>query len=169
VVVSPHKFVGGPQTPGVLVVRREMVGNQVPSTLGGGTIAIPAGLVVSLREAVGTPVIPEREQGWWQHALDAWRRPRESAGHRLLEDYRFDATSGVGRHRELPEPAPPSFADLLGAEHPAPVTIGDEALPVYLGQACELLGARPDTCPSARAACHRKVLRDFHLPPVCLT
>jgi len=111
VVVSPHKFVGGPQTPGVLVVRREMVGNQVASTPGGGTIAIPAGLVVSLREAVGTPVIAEREQGWWQHALDAWRRPRESAGHRLLEDYRFDATSGVWRHRELPEPAPPSFAD----------------------------------------------------------
>jgi selenocysteine lyase/cysteine desulfurase len=31
VVFSPHKFVGGPQTPGVLVVRRELVGNRAPA------------------------------------------------------------------------------------------------------------------------------------------
>ena len=38
VFLSPHKFVGGPQTPGVLVVRRELVRNQVPTVPGGGTV-----------------------------------------------------------------------------------------------------------------------------------
>ena len=36
---SPHKFIGGPQTPGVLVVRRDLVRNRVPTVPGGGTIA----------------------------------------------------------------------------------------------------------------------------------
>ena len=38
VVLSPHKFVGGPQTPGVLVVRRDLV-PAGPTVPGGGTIA----------------------------------------------------------------------------------------------------------------------------------
>jgi selenocysteine lyase/cysteine desulfurase len=37
VFLSPHKFMGGPQTPGVLVVRRDLIG-AVPSTPGGGTV-----------------------------------------------------------------------------------------------------------------------------------
>ena len=39
VFLSPHKFIGGPQTPGVLVVRRELVRNAVPTAPGGGTVA----------------------------------------------------------------------------------------------------------------------------------
>ena len=39
VFLSPHKFPGGPQTPGVLVVRRELVRNAVPTSPGGGTVA----------------------------------------------------------------------------------------------------------------------------------
>jgi len=30
------KFIGGPQTPGVLVVRRDLVRNQVPTVCGAG-------------------------------------------------------------------------------------------------------------------------------------
>jgi selenocysteine lyase/cysteine desulfurase len=47
VFFSPHKFVGGPQTPGVLVVRRELVGDRAPIVPGGGTIAFvsPSGRV----------------------------------------------------------------------------------------------------------------------------
>jgi hypothetical protein len=63
VFLSPHKFVGGPGTPGVLVVRRELVRNRVPTVPGGGTItyvhatdqhyhADPA-----VREEGGTPAI----------------------------------------------------------------------------------------------------------------
>jgi selenocysteine lyase/cysteine desulfurase len=99
VVFSPHKFVGGPQTPGVLVVRRELVGDRVPSVPGGGTIAfvdpggalylddpvareeggtpaivesVRAGLVVALKEAVGTDRIMAVEQRWWRRARDRW-------------------------------------------------------------------------------------------------
>jgi selenocysteine lyase/cysteine desulfurase len=100
VFFSPHKFVGGPQTPGVLVVRRELVSNPVPTMPGGGTIAfvdpvghrylddpvareeggtpaivesVRAGLVVALKQAVGTDLIQERERRLLGRALDRWR------------------------------------------------------------------------------------------------
>src|SRR6266540_1388641 len=38
VFLSPHKFIGGPGTPGVLAVRRELVRNRVPTVPGGGTV-----------------------------------------------------------------------------------------------------------------------------------
>jgi len=97
--LSPHKFPGGPQTPGVLVVRRNLVRNPVPTVPGGGTVAfvdpaghrylddpvareeggtpaivesIRAGLVVALKQAVGTDVIAAREEQLWQHVLRRW-------------------------------------------------------------------------------------------------
>jgi selenocysteine lyase/cysteine desulfurase len=100
VFLSPHKFVGGPQTPGVLVVRRELVGNSVPTAPGGGTVAfvdptghrylddpvareeggtpaiiesIRAGLVFALKDAVGTDLIEQRETRLWRHALQRWQ------------------------------------------------------------------------------------------------
>lgn len=98
VVFSPHKFVGGPQTPGVLVVRRSLV-RPVPSVPGGGTVAfvdpggvlylddpvareeggtpaivesVRAGLVVALKEAVGTDRILAAEHRWWRRAVGRW-------------------------------------------------------------------------------------------------
>ncbi len=99
VFLSPHKFPGGPQTPGVLIVRRELVRNAVPTSPGGGTVAfvdpvghrylddpvareeggtpaivesVRAGLVVALKQAVGTDVITAREERLWQHVLHRW-------------------------------------------------------------------------------------------------
>jgi hypothetical protein len=94
-----------------------------------------------------------------------------SAGHRLLEDYRFDPFSGLWRHRDVPEPVPLPFDDLLDAHRPAPVITGEEALPGYLDQARVLLAARPDTVAAGPSGLppELEVLRDFHLPPVCLT
>ncbi|WP_328500486.1 aminotransferase class V-fold PLP-dependent enzyme [Streptomyces sp. NBC_00457] len=101
IFLSPHKFVGGPQTPGVLVVRRELVRNQVPSAPGGGTVAfvdpighrylddpvareeggtpaivesIRAGLVFALKQAVGTDIIQAAEERHWKRALARWDR-----------------------------------------------------------------------------------------------
>ena len=101
VVFSPHKFIGGPQTPGVLVVRRNLVTGTVPTVPGGGTIAfvdpagalyvddpvareeggtpaivesIRAGVVVALKDAVGADLIAEREDFWWQRARQRWSR-----------------------------------------------------------------------------------------------
>ena len=99
VFLSPHKFPGGPQTPGVLVVRRELVRNAVPTSPGGGTVAfvdpvghrylddpvareeggtpaiiesIRAGLVVALKQAVGTDVIGAEEEHLWRRVLRRW-------------------------------------------------------------------------------------------------
>ena len=38
VFISPHKFVGGPGTPGVLVARKELFHNESPVRPGGGTV-----------------------------------------------------------------------------------------------------------------------------------
>jgi selenocysteine lyase/cysteine desulfurase len=99
VFISPHKFVGGPGTPGVLVVRRELVRNRVPDVVGGGTVAfvnptehrylddpvhreeggtpaiieaIRAGLVFQLKSAVGVPTIKAHEESFWRRAVAAW-------------------------------------------------------------------------------------------------
>ena len=104
VFVSPHKFPGGPGTPGVLVAKRHLFGNRVPALPGGGTVAyvtpehqiydpdpahreeggtpaivesVRAGLVFSLKEAVGAGTITELEEGFAQSALDSWtQNPR---------------------------------------------------------------------------------------------
>jgi len=65
VFLSPHKFPGGPQTPGVLIVRRDLVRNLVPTAPGGGTVAFvdPIGHQYLddpvAREEGGTPAIVE--------------------------------------------------------------------------------------------------------------
>jgi selenocysteine lyase/cysteine desulfurase len=100
VFLSPHKFMGGPQTPGVLVVRRDLVRNAVPTMPGGGTVefvdptghryladpvkreeggtpaiveSIRAGLVFSLKQAVGVPLIRHNEDELWRRAAARWR------------------------------------------------------------------------------------------------
>ena len=100
VFLSPHKFIGGPSTPGVLVVRRELLTNRVPDVPGGGTVAyvnavehrylsdqeqreeggtpaiidsIRAGLVFQLKEAVGLEVIRAREEHFLRAAMAAWQ------------------------------------------------------------------------------------------------
>src|SRR4051812_19003351 len=99
VFLSPHKFVGGPQTPGLLVVDRNLITNRVPVTPGGGTVAyvdptghryltdpvareeggtpaivesIRAGLVFQVKDAVGADRIKAREHDLWQRARERW-------------------------------------------------------------------------------------------------
>ncbi len=101
IFISPHKFIGGPGTPGVLVARRELFRNRVPSVPGGGTVAyvnptehryladieqreeggtpaivesIRAGLVFALKEAVGAEAIRAREQSFIRRAIARWDR-----------------------------------------------------------------------------------------------
>lgn len=101
VFISPHKFIGGPGTPGVLAARRELFRNRVPSVPGGGTVAyvnptehvyltdvehreeggtpaivdsIRAGLVFQLKEAVGAAEIRRREESFIRRAIERWRR-----------------------------------------------------------------------------------------------
>jgi selenocysteine lyase/cysteine desulfurase len=99
VFLSPHKFVGGPGTPGVLAVRRDLLRNRVPTVPGGGTVdyvnavehhylsdpahreeggtpaiveSIRAGLVFQIKQAVGTAVIREQEERFRRIAVDTW-------------------------------------------------------------------------------------------------
>ncbi|HEX3898485.1 MAG TPA: aminotransferase class V-fold PLP-dependent enzyme [Mycobacteriales bacterium] len=99
VFISPHKLIGGPGTPGVLAVRRELLTNRVPTVPGGGTVAyvnplehlyledpvlreeggtpdivgaIRAGLVFGLKQAVGVPQIKAVEDVLLARAVEAW-------------------------------------------------------------------------------------------------
>ena len=100
VFLSPHKFVGGPGTPGVLVVKQHLLRNRVPTVPGGGTVifvspdthdysndpehreeggtpgiieSIRAGLVFKLKQSVGTTTIEHCEQGFFRRALARWK------------------------------------------------------------------------------------------------
>jgi selenocysteine lyase/cysteine desulfurase len=100
VFLSPHKFVGGPGTPGVLLLRRALARNTVPVVPGGGTVSfvtarehayldevehreeggtpaivesVRAGLVMRLKQAIGTEAIQRREHDVLHRALGRWR------------------------------------------------------------------------------------------------
>ncbi|MCP3960986.1 MAG: aminotransferase class V-fold PLP-dependent enzyme [bacterium] len=125
VFLSPHKFVGGPGTPGVLVAKKSLFSNQVPAVPGGGTVAyvnteehrylespehreeggtpaivesIRAGLVLQLKESVGSEVIQHREHDFIQRAIESWsgNQNLEILGHQ--EAPRLSIVSFVVRH-----------------------------------------------------------------------
>jgi selenocysteine lyase/cysteine desulfurase len=100
IFISPHKLIGGPGTPGVLVIRRELMANRVPVVVGGGTVSfvnpldhkylddiehreeggtpaiiesIRAGLVFQLKQKVGTEAIRALEERFIRRAIDRWR------------------------------------------------------------------------------------------------
>ena len=99
VFISPHKFVGGPGTPGVLLAKRSLFRNRVPGRPGGGTVdfvtehmhrysedpelreeggtpaiieSIRAGLVFQLKDAVGAEEIHARESELVRRAIERW-------------------------------------------------------------------------------------------------
>jgi selenocysteine lyase/cysteine desulfurase len=65
IFISAHKFIGGPSTPGLLIIRKELATNSVPDVVGGGTVAyVNEDSHVYLkdvehREEAGTPAIVE--------------------------------------------------------------------------------------------------------------
>ncbi|AMX03250.1 aminotransferase class V-fold PLP-dependent enzyme [Microbulbifer thermotolerans] len=99
VFISPHKFIGGPGTPGLLIVRDKLLKNAIPALPGGGTVlyvtpqdhrylddserreeggtpaiieSIRAGLVFKLQRQVGTGEIEKRETDFIRRALARW-------------------------------------------------------------------------------------------------
>ncbi|WP_342640318.1 aminotransferase class V-fold PLP-dependent enzyme [Rhodoligotrophos ferricapiens] len=100
VFISPHKFLGGPDTPGVLAVKRSIVRRCVPCKPGGGTVqyvtpfdhvyydelerreeggtpasiaAMRAALAFTVKAAVGVEQIRAIEDRLVERALSAWR------------------------------------------------------------------------------------------------
>lgn len=101
---SPHKFVGGPDSPGILIAKRSVFRNQIPTVPAGGTVmwvnesgqryldelehreeggtpmilgAVRAGMAVELKQAVGVEEIERRELDFRTRALEIWaQHPR---------------------------------------------------------------------------------------------
>lgn len=98
--ISPHKFVGGPGTPGILVVKKSLLPAEQPAVPGGGTVSwvgpvehtylpagerreeagtpaivesVRAGLVFALKDKVGAQEIERREARWLERAFSHWR------------------------------------------------------------------------------------------------
>jgi selenocysteine lyase/cysteine desulfurase len=99
---SPHKFLGGPGSSGVLIFNRRIYRSDLPPTFaGGGTVdyvgldgqeyaadiearekagtpgtlqLMKAALAMQLKQAVGTAAIAEREHGFVKRALQRWSR-----------------------------------------------------------------------------------------------
>ncbi len=127
VFFSPHKMIGGPGTPGVLVARKDLFANRVPAVPGGGTVAfvnpndhryvddietreeggtpaiveaIRAGLVFQLKQAVGTERIRDLEESFIARAIASWSR---NPNIKLLgnpDAERLSIVSFVVRHNE---------------------------------------------------------------------
>jgi selenocysteine lyase/cysteine desulfurase len=99
IFISPHKLIGGPGTPGVLVARKDLFTNAVPAVPGGGTVqyvspdhhtyledpehreeggtpaiieSIRAGLAFKLKGQVGTDRIRKLEHHFIRRAIESW-------------------------------------------------------------------------------------------------
>lgn len=127
IFLSPHKFIGGPGTPGILAVKKHVLRNRVPSMPGGGTVSyvspiehryiadpvhreeggtpaiiesIRAGLVFQLKAAVGYAAIHERESSFIRRAIQTWS---ENPRIRILgnkDAWRLSIVSFVVHHGE---------------------------------------------------------------------
>ncbi|KAL4223439.1 hypothetical protein ACF0H5_016910 [Mactra antiquata] len=101
IIISPHKFVGGPGTPGIIVAKKWMFKNQVPDRVGGGTVtyvsrefhnytydieareeggtpaiieSVRAGLVFQLKAAVTEELIIKRDEELCCRAFKVWEK-----------------------------------------------------------------------------------------------
>lgn len=99
VVLSPHKFIGGPGASGVLIIRKDAAVRDRPSAPGGGTVSfvspwshhyakdlttreeagtpnvlgdIRAGLALMIKAAIGDARIASRNEDLRRKAADAW-------------------------------------------------------------------------------------------------
>ncbi len=125
IFLSPHKFIGGPGTPGVLVAKRELFTNRVPTVPGGGTVSyvnplehrylddvecreeggtpaivesIRCGLVFQVKRAVGVETIREREESFIRRAVESWRANPAIEILGNLDAERLSIVSFVVRH-----------------------------------------------------------------------
>ncbi len=100
IVVSPHKFIGGPGASGILILRRDSLATDKPSWPGGGTVKfvspqthdysdsvesreeagtpnvvgdIRAALAFIVKEAIGAEAMTARNRELAKRAFDAWK------------------------------------------------------------------------------------------------
>ncbi len=127
IFISPHKFVGGPGTPGVLVVKKALLKNRVPCVPGGGTVSyvnatghdylpdpahreeggtpaiiesIRAGLVFQLKRAVGEQLIEKLESNFVRRAIEHWEQHEKILVLGNKNAQRLSIVSFIVRHEE---------------------------------------------------------------------
>lgn len=127
VFLSPHKFIGGPGTPGVLVIKKKLLTNRVPTIPGGGTVAyvgptghryiedfahreeagtpdiigaIRAGLVFQLKDTVGLDLIRQQETSFIQRAMKRWHNNENIQILGNEDSERLSIVSFMVRHEE---------------------------------------------------------------------
>ncbi len=101
IFLSPHKLIGGPGSPGVLVVKKSLFSEGLPVVIGGGTVhfvtksqqryhddievreeggtppiveSIRAGMAFKLKDAVGAKTIEEIESKYIKEAIDTFKK-----------------------------------------------------------------------------------------------
>ncbi len=125
IFLSPHKFIGGPGTPGVLVAKKALFTNRVPASVGGGTVAyvstqdhryledpvhreeagtpaiiesIRAGLVFQLKQSVGCEAIRQHEESFVRRAIKSWEKNPKLQILGNHDAWRLSIVSFVVRH-----------------------------------------------------------------------
>jgi len=125
VFLSPHKFAGGPGSPGVLIAKRKLFRNAVPTVPGGGTItyvnaavqlyaddpvareeggtpaiieSIRAALAFQLEQSVGHDVIGQIEDAFVRRAIASWGKNPKLVLLGNLEAPRLPILSFLIRH-----------------------------------------------------------------------
>ncbi len=125
-IISPHKFVGGPGTPGILIIKKHLLNNSVPVQPGGGTVAyvsshqhhylddpevreeggtpdiigsIRAGLAFQLKDRIGADTIKNADEKFLQQALKSWQKNPRINVLGNLEVPRLAIISFIIKHR----------------------------------------------------------------------
>lgn len=122
---SPHKFLGGVETPGVLIAKKHMFVNKVPENPGGGTVffvtekdhtylkkqyereeggtpsivgSIRCGMVFQLKRAIGDSLIEQIEHDYTTRALANLRQNRKVVILGNIDSPRLAIVSFLVRH-----------------------------------------------------------------------
>ena len=164
IVVSPHKFIGGPGASGVLVVRRDAVVTDRPTWPGGGTVRFVSPTAhdysasLEAREEAGTPnVMGDIRAALAFLVKDAIGAEAMSRRNKELTERALAAWSGVGQLELLGSLGSAEAADLLVSRagrpwRPCPSTAGDAHAqrPFRHPGARRLRLRRPVCAPAAR-------------------
>lgn len=104
IVVSPHKFIGGPGASGILILRRDALSTDKPSWPGGGTVKFVSPVAhdysdsLESREEAGTPnVIGDIRAALAFIVKDAIGQERTATRNRVLTQRAFAAWKDVPR------------------------------------------------------------------------
>ena len=144
IVVSPHKFPGGPSASGVMIVNKAAVTTQTPSWPGGGTVTyvsswghdysqnleareeagtpniigdIRAALAFVVKDVIGTEEIARREEHYAAMALQGWKdNPRVQLLGTQVE-HRLPIFSFLVRDAEMKVVSPLLFTMMLSDIH----------------------------------------------------